>query len=223
MPDRKEEKILSYNFVSNQIYETRECDPNDDEINVFKEFIKKLLADDEEKLNNFKVYSIAHGCKILNKNDDKGDCEFDFYFINKDLKKNKEFIFLIEIKDLSQYSLNMLSYTNYKIANENVRLVNAFFPMYNSKYNFIKIDVVKTIDDNIQYAIYQYSPNFKSATDINNFHHDKNWKDLSKEKLLKILRNTQNIDLHEENLEFLKRDSYNKQYIKNLLNNYNVI
>ena len=219
---KEQQKIEIFNFddIDSEIKKASQNEHSFNEISVFKDFALRYLNNEENNSCVLSGYYISNGLKIINKNDSNSDCELDLYFINKNPVTNEEYIFLIEIKDLTRNLLNMFSYTNYKIANENVRLVNAFFPMYGNKYSFIKVDVVKTIESGIEYAIYKYVPNVTTPVNINNFHHDNNWKDINLDEFLLILKNTKNINLHQEDLDYLKRDSYDEHYITNLLKNY---
>ena len=220
MKDQQNIEIFNFDDIDSEIKKEGQNEHSCNEISVFKDFALRYLKNEENNSCVLNGYYICNGLKIINKNDSNSDCELDLYFINKNLLTNNEYIFLIEIKDLTRNLLNMFSYTNYKIASENVRLVNAFFPMYGNKYSFIKVDVVKTIESGIEYAIYKYVPNVTTPVNINNFHHNNNWKDINLDEFLRILKNTKNINLHQEDLDYLKRDSYDKQYITNLLKNY---
>ena len=210
MSNKNNSIIVKLNEINNEKYK------NDNELQIFKEFEEKHL-----KIINEKDYYICSHFNMSNINsNDSSSREYDIYFINYDKSKELYWIFLCEIKDYSKTKFSFFKcLKDWNILKQNLFLTKFIIPMYNEKINWIKCNIIKNHNNQIkpEYFIFDNKENqnfWNNSIDICSY-----WKSISQKDVFDILEKTESCNLKNKNLETLKRESYNDEFIRNLLEN----
>lgn len=225
--DKKQENIprkpFLFNEIDAEINDVTRTDKSRNEISIFKDFANKYLWDSYNAKNLLDGYFIFNECNIINVNQLKlssAPSEIDLYFINKN-KKNQILIFLFEVKDFSSKTLKIYKNFNFvtskiKILKKDLMLSEMIFPMFNESFIFLRINIIKFSKNNIKYYCYAYKPSqIKYSTKFLSSYND--WKRITSDNFRSILKNSENLNF---NLSLLKKNAYNKNTLKNLLDNF---